>query len=100
MHHNEESSSRPEDVSLFVPPLEWLASLSEKEFREVFRGSALKRARQQGTLRNVVVAMGNSGNARFVPILQKFARQDDVVLSEAARWALERLQANSTSDCP
>ncbi len=101
MHHNEESSSRPEDISLFMPSLEWLArrgGLSEEEFRRVFRGSALKRARQQGTLRNVVVAMGNSGDARFVPILQKFMEHDDIVLSEAARWALERLQANPTSN--
>ena len=84
------SSSSADSASLFSPSLKWLASLSEEEFRQIFRASALKRARKQGVLRNILVAMGNSGNARFVPILRKFAEHEDVVLSEAARWALKR----------
>jgi epoxyqueuosine reductase len=45
--------------SLLAPELEWLLSLSEKEFREVFRGSPIQRAKWQGLLRNACVALAN-----------------------------------------
>ena len=78
--------------SLFHPRLDWLAGLGEEEFRQVFRGSALKRAKWQGLLRNVLVAMGNSGNPKFRAILERFAAaEDDSLLAEHARWALARL---------
>ncbi len=47
--------------SLFSPSLEWLASLSEDEFRELFRGSAIKRTKWRGLVRNACIALGNSG---------------------------------------
>ncbi len=87
------------EASLFAPSLEWLASLTEDGWRDLLRGSALKRARQQGILRNVLVAIGNSGNARLARILQKFAGQENIVLREAAAWAFKRLQANSKGGC-
>ncbi|MDA2912821.1 tRNA epoxyqueuosine(34) reductase QueG [Acidobacteriia bacterium AH_259_A11_L15] len=77
--------------SLFHPRLEWLASLSEEEFRQVFQDSAIKRAKYRGLLRNTLVAMGNSGHARFRPILEKFAASDDPLLAEHAQWALQQL---------
>jgi epoxyqueuosine reductase len=43
-------------LSLFAPPLEWLASLSESEFRRIFSRSALRRARWQDFQRNVRLA--------------------------------------------
>jgi epoxyqueuosine reductase len=46
--------------SLFTPSLAWLASLSEEEFRRVFRGSAVKRAKWRGLRRNALVALGNA----------------------------------------
>src|SRR5208282_717377 len=51
-----EGVARPQE--LFAPPLEWLASLSEEEYRQVFRGSAVKRAKFQGLVRNACVALG------------------------------------------
>src|SRR5208282_5742609 len=47
--------------TLFAPELEWLASLSQQEFSAVFRGSAVKRAKWRGLVRNACVALGNSG---------------------------------------
>jgi epoxyqueuosine reductase len=78
--------------SLFHPRLEWLASLTEADFRRIFRASAVKRTRWRGLLRNVLVAMGNSGHRRFCPLLERFAASDDELLSAHARWALARLQ--------
>ena len=54
-----------------VPELEKLAELSEEEFRTLFRGSPINRARYTGFLRNVVVAMGNSGNLELVAPLER-----------------------------
>jgi epoxyqueuosine reductase len=77
--------------SLFQPRLAWLASLSEGGFQHVFWRSAVKRTKWRGLLRNTLVAMGNSGNQNFVPVLEKFAASDDPLLSEHARWALQQL---------
>ena len=75
-----------------APPLERLASLSEEEFRRIFRRSAVKRARYSGFLRNVAVAMGNLRLEKFREPLQKMAQSADPVVAEHARWGLERLQ--------
>ena len=78
-------------MKTFDPPLEALARMSEDEFRETFRGSPVKRAKYRGLLRNVAVAMGNSGLAKFRPALEKLAQHPDPVVQEHAVWALRRL---------
>jgi len=78
--------------SLFNPPLEALASLSEEDFRRIFVHSPIKRAKWRGWLRNLAVAIGNSGDKRFVPWLERTAQHSDPVVREHATWALERLQ--------
>ncbi len=76
----------------FNPPLEWLASLSEVEFRQTFRRSPVQRARYRGMLRNAAVAMGNSRLERFRPLLERLAQHADPMVQEHARWALEQFQ--------
>ncbi len=73
----------------FAPPLEKLAALTEDEFRAMFRDSPVKRAKYAGFLRNVAVAMGNAGDAKFRPSLEKLAASPDPVVSDAAHWALD-----------
>jgi epoxyqueuosine reductase len=84
--------------SLFAPELEWLASLTQKDFSEVFRGSAVKRAKWRGLVRNACVALGNaqiergSDTYRRVTLqLSLLADSDDALIAEHARWALARL---------
>jgi epoxyqueuosine reductase len=91
-------------ATLFAPALEWLASLSQEEFSRIFRGSAVKRAKWRGLVRNACVALGNSGmrpgsevHARIVPLLERIAASDDPLLAEHARWALQRLGATHAS---
>src|SRR5579884_206637 len=72
----------------FAPPLKKLAALTEEEFRELYRNSPIKRAKYSGYLRNVAIAMGNSGDRRFRGALESLAASADAVVSEAARWAL------------
>jgi epoxyqueuosine reductase len=88
-------------ATLFAPELEWLASLSQQEFSRVFRGSALKRAKWRGLVRNACVALGNSriargseAQARIVALLERLAASDDSLIAEHARWALQRLGAS------
>ena len=75
----------------FAPPLEKLAALTEEQFRETFRGTAIPRAKHAGFLRNVAVAMGNSGLAKFRPALEKLAAHPDPLVAEHASWALNRV---------
>jgi epoxyqueuosine reductase len=83
--------SRPE---LINPALEWLADLSPEEFNQQFRGSPIKRTKRSGLLRNVAIAMGNSGEQEFLPQLEAWTRNEDPVLAEAATWAITRLMSS------
>ncbi|MGC2322624.1 MAG: tRNA epoxyqueuosine(34) reductase QueG [Terriglobales bacterium] len=74
----------------FNPALAWLANLSEDEFRSAFRGSPIRRAKRSGLRRNAVVAMGNSGESGFVPLLKQLSQDPDPVVAEHADWALRR----------
>ena len=80
--------ARPELVN---PSLEWLAGMDEAEFERTFNGSPVRRAGFAGLQRNVAVAMGNSGVARFTPWLRVWADAADEGLRMAARWALNKL---------
>jgi epoxyqueuosine reductase len=73
------------------PALDWLAEMSEEEFRETFRGSPVRRAKRAGLRRNAVIAMGNSGDRKFLPLLDKLAEDDDEVVRESAAWAVRKL---------
>jgi epoxyqueuosine reductase len=75
----------------FAPPLERLARLTEEEFRDIFRGSPVRRARYAGFLRNVAVAMGNARSEKFREPLKKLAQSDEPLVAEHARWALGQL---------
>ena len=76
---------------LVNPALEWLAAMKSEEFREVFRGSPIRRTKLSGLRRNAVIAMGNSGNTKFVPTLERLCDDEDPVVAESAAWARERL---------
>jgi epoxyqueuosine reductase len=77
---------------LVNPALDWLAEMPPDEFRAAFRGSPVRRAKLSGLRRNAVIAMGNSGDQKFVPTLTKLSEDPDPVVAEHARWALARLQ--------
>jgi epoxyqueuosine reductase len=79
-------------AELINPSLDWLASLDERSFEETFNGSPVRRAGYLGLRRNVAIAMGNSGLAKFAPKLEEWAKEEDEGLRSAARWALGRLR--------
>ena len=76
---------------LAAPDLRELAALDEEGFRARFRKSPIKRAKRRGLLRNVAVAMANSGDRGHVPALQRLAGDEDPLVREHAAWALRQL---------
>src|SRR5579864_4734576 len=76
---------------LVNPDLEWLAEMSAEEFREVFRGSPIRRTKRSGLRRNTAIAMGNSENREFLPLLDQLAGDEDQSVRECADWARTRL---------
>jgi epoxyqueuosine reductase len=91
---------RRESRSLFAPELEWLAALTQEEFSALFRGSAVKRAKWRGLVRNACVALGNANFApgspareRVLSLLDRLASSDDAFIAEHARWSAARLRA-------
>lgn len=77
---------------LFNPNLEDIANLDQDDFREKFRKSPIKRTKHKGFLRNVAVAMGNSGESKFIPILNELAQNGEPLIAEHASWAIDKIQ--------
>jgi len=86
----ESMQPRPE---LINPALDWLAAMDASQFKRLLKGSPLERTGRKRLLRNAAIAMGNSGEARFLPQLEAWAAGEDAVLADAANWARARLLA-------
>jgi epoxyqueuosine reductase len=76
---------------LAAPPLAELAALDEAGFRRRFAGGPIKRVGRDRFLRNVLIAIGNSGDATLIEAAR--ARLDDAspLARAMAVWALARL---------
>src|SRR5256884_4065282 len=73
------------------PELIPLLSLTEKQFRERFRHSPIRRTKRRGLLRNVCVALGNSGDQQAVPALINALHDYEPLIRGHAAWALGRI---------
>ena len=77
-------------VELSAPLLKDLVTLSDADFRAVFRASPIKRIGRDRFVHNVLIAIGNSGDQSLIPLVQD--RLDDCALvRDAAEWALGEL---------
>jgi epoxyqueuosine reductase len=86
-----ESTLQPQPAQVH-PSLSELAQLTPQAFKARFRRTPLERTKRRGVLRNVCVAMGNSGNMAFIPLLETLAEDEEELIREHAAWALERLR--------
>ncbi|MFN4154492.1 MAG: tRNA epoxyqueuosine(34) reductase QueG [Paracoccaceae bacterium] len=75
-----------------APPLAELAVLDDAAFRARFAGSPIKRIGRGRFVRNVLYAIGNSGDAALLGVAQGLCDDADAAVADAARWALARLQ--------
>jgi epoxyqueuosine reductase len=90
------------EKTLVEPNLEWLLEMEEEEFRQVFRKSAMKRAKWAGLLRNACIALGNAGDRlqgnsrkRIAGLLAQKADSPISCVAESAQWALQRIEQES-----
>jgi epoxyqueuosine reductase len=74
-----------------VPSLTDELVLSPREFNQRFKRSPVKRAKRRGYLRNVAVALGNSGDLHALPVLQNALNDEEPLVREHARWAIEEI---------
>ena len=76
---------------LLSPELRKLASFDDAEFRNFFSGSPVKRIGRNRFLRNVLIAIGNSGDISLRAAARPHIDDADPVVVESAEWALSRL---------
>jgi epoxyqueuosine reductase len=79
---------RPE---LTAPRLAALAALDDAGFRALFAGSPIKRTGRDRFVRNVLIAIGNSGDATLAPVAEQRLADASALVRGAAVWALEQL---------
>ena len=67
-----------------------LLQMSEVNYREAFKGSAMKRAKLSGLRRNAAVVLGNVGSASDAPLLRQAVDDPEPLVREHAKWAADR----------
>lgn len=72
-------------------PLAELAALDDAAFRALFAGAPVKRTGRDRFVRNVMIAIGNSGDAALAPVAERGAQDDSPLVRGAAVWALAKL---------
>jgi epoxyqueuosine reductase len=75
-----------------LPALAELAALDDTAFRARFAGSPIKRIGRDRMVRNVLYAIGNSGDPALAPVAQALVEDTDPAVADAARWAVARLR--------
>jgi epoxyqueuosine reductase len=86
-----EPALQPRDDLMAINPAE-LLGLSEEQFRQRFRGTALVRAKRTGLLRNAAIVLGNRGDPAALPALHQALGDSDPVVRQAAHWAIQKIR--------
>jgi epoxyqueuosine reductase len=79
------------------PDLLQLLSLDDAGFKQMFAGTPILRTKRRGLLRNVCVALGNVGDERALPALEKAAQDREPLIREHAAWAIEQIRRRSSA---
>jgi epoxyqueuosine reductase len=84
------------------PAMEWLdpaelLALDADVFRERFKKTSLWRNRRAGLLRNAAIVLGNVGDERALPALERALTDEEEVVREAAAWAVARIRQRTSS---
>jgi epoxyqueuosine reductase len=83
---------------LSAPELLQLLALDDSDFKKMFAGTPVLRTKRRGLLRNVCVALGNVGDERSLPALEKAAQDHEPLIREHAAWAIAQIRAR-IEDC-
>jgi epoxyqueuosine reductase len=80
-------------MGLTAPRLRNLANLDDQNFRNLFSRSAIKRLGRERFVRNVLIAIGNSGDKTFIPTLLHRLSDKSSLIRAMAVWALSELMS-------
>ena len=80
-------------ADLAQPDLLELLKLDEARFKSRFAGSPVLRTKRRGLLRNVCVALGNTGDESILPALEQAAADPEPLIAEHARWAMAEIRS-------
>jgi epoxyqueuosine reductase len=86
---------RREDLQ--TPDLLELLALDPATFKQRFRGTPLERSKRRGLLRNVCVALGNTGDQQALPALNQAVQDPEPLIAEHAHWAIQRITRREPS---
>jgi len=78
---------------LNAPDLAYLSTLTDSAFRKHFSGSPIKRIGRDQFIRNVLYAIGNSGQMDLIASAAPHLSSENSVVKEAAQWAIARFNA-------
>ena len=87
--HDPAFNARP---GLPDPDLVAELTLRPQEFNQKFKDNPVLRSKRHGYLRNVAVALGNSGDPSALPALERAVQDNEPLIREHAFWALEQIQ--------
>ena len=82
-------------TTIFQHTLRDFLSLTDDTFRALFAKSPIKRIKRPAFLRNVLVALGNTGTPADLPALEAAAQDENPLISEHAHWAIQEIQARA-----
>jgi epoxyqueuosine reductase len=80
---------------IFSHTLRDFLGMDDEAFRQVFAKSPIKRIKRPKFLRNVCVALGNTGTAADLPALKIAAKDSDPLISEHAVWAIGEIKGRN-----
>ncbi|MFA5951627.1 MAG: tRNA epoxyqueuosine(34) reductase QueG [Hyphomicrobium sp.] len=78
------------------PPLAKLLTLDDASFRKAYAGTPIKRTGRDRFIRNVLIAVGNSGETEFIPLVTRLLSDAAPIVRAMAIWALRRLADPAT----
>jgi epoxyqueuosine reductase len=81
----------PVDIDRAAPKLADILDMDAATFKSRFANSPLIRTGLARLTRNACVAAGNSADRSLIPLLQRHASGEDLLIAEHALWALARL---------
>lgn len=99
-HAGQDEPSFPFDPNLAKLDAIELFELSEPEFRRRFRHTPLWRPKWAGLRRNAAIVLGNTGDERALPALERGCCDANPTVRDAANWAKTRILARLTQPVP
>jgi len=90
---NRKDVSEPESVDAVE-----ILGLTDDEFRRRYQGTAIERTRRRGLVRNAAVVLGNTGDERALPALERALGDAEPIVRDAAAWAIGQIRARAESE--